>query len=244
MTTATLDSLSRTFGALADPTRRAILARLASGSATVGELATPFDMSLAAVSKHLKVLETAGLVTRSRNAQYRPRTLDAQPLAQASGWIEDYRTFWTKRFDALDGIQIDRELTAPPSAVFAAWTEATQFAQWFGGDQVDVPADTLDYNPIVGGSWSATMALPDGTTIDWAGDFLQITPYERFVFTLTDNPADPQRAEVVVELTPTQTGTRMRMTQETPGFTEEMRQRTLAGWQTFMDVLGRIAEET
>ena len=88
------------------------------------------------------------------------------------------------------------------------------------------------------------MVLPDGTTIHWAGDFLQITPYERFVFTLTDNPADPQRAEVVVELTPTQTGTRMRMTQETPGFTEVMRQRTLAGWQTFMDVLGRIAEET
>jgi DNA-binding transcriptional ArsR family regulator len=102
VTTPTLDSLSRTFGALADPTRRAILSRLASGSATVGELAAPFDMSLAAVSKHLKVLEAAGLVARSRNAQYRPRTLDAQPLAQASGWIEDYRKFWTHSFDALD----------------------------------------------------------------------------------------------------------------------------------------------
>jgi uncharacterized protein YndB with AHSA1/START domain len=142
----------------------------------------------------------------------------------------------------LDGIQIDREFTAPPSAVFAAWTEAIHFAQWFGGDQVRVPAETLDYNPVVGGSWSATMVLPDGTTIDWAGDFLQITPNERFVFTLTDNPAEPQRAEVVVELTPTEAGTRMRMTQETPGFTEEMRQGTLAGWQTFMDALGRIAE--
>jgi len=96
------DSLSDTFGALADPTRRAILARLALGPATVGELAKPFDMSLAAVSKHLKVLENAGLVTRSRNAQYRPRTLDARPLAQVSGWIEDYRTFWTQTFDALD----------------------------------------------------------------------------------------------------------------------------------------------
>jgi DNA-binding transcriptional ArsR family regulator len=103
VTTAISDPLSRTFGALADPTRRAILSRLALGSATVGELAAPFDMSLAAVSKHLKVLEVAGLVTRGRNAQYRPRTLDAQPLAQASGWIEDYRTFWMNSFDALDG---------------------------------------------------------------------------------------------------------------------------------------------
>lgn len=102
MTMVATDSLSDTFGALADPTRRAILARLALGPATVGELAKPFDMSLAAVSKHLKVLENAGLVTRSRNAQYRPRTLDARPLAQVSGWIEDYRTFWTQTFDALD----------------------------------------------------------------------------------------------------------------------------------------------
>lgn len=102
MTMVAPDSLSHTFGALADPTRRAILARLALGSATVGELAKPFHMSLAAVSKHLKVLEDAGLVTRSRNAQYRPRTLDARPLAQVSGWIEDFRTFWTQSFDALD----------------------------------------------------------------------------------------------------------------------------------------------
>lgn len=95
------DTLSRTFAALADPTRRAMLARLTTGTATVGELAEPFDMSLAAVSKHLRVLEAAGLVSRGRDAQYRPATLDARPLASAADWLGDYRRFWGESFDAL-----------------------------------------------------------------------------------------------------------------------------------------------
>lgn len=96
------DALSRTFAALADPTRRAILARLSAGEATVGELAEPFDMTFAAVSKHLRVLEGAGLVTRGRTAQYRPARLDARPLAEASRWIGDYAQFWEDSLDALD----------------------------------------------------------------------------------------------------------------------------------------------
>ena len=96
------DPLTRTFAALADPTRRAILSQLARGAANVGDLAEPFDMSFAAVSKHLRVLEAAGLVSRGRHAQYRPATLDARPLAAASVWIEDYRRFWGGSFDALD----------------------------------------------------------------------------------------------------------------------------------------------
>ncbi len=98
----TADQLSRTFAALADPTRRAILARLSGGAATVGELAAPFDMTFAAVSKHLRVLEGAGLVTRGREAQYRPAQLDARPLADASRWIGDYARFWEDSVDALD----------------------------------------------------------------------------------------------------------------------------------------------
>ena len=98
----TTDQLSRTFAALADPTRRAMLARLATGEATVGQLAEPFDMSFAAVSKHLRVLEAAGLVSRGRDAQYRPAQLDATPLAAASSWIGDYARFWSTSFDALD----------------------------------------------------------------------------------------------------------------------------------------------
>ena len=98
----TTDLLSATFSALADPTRRAILARLSQGEATVGELAAPFDMTLAAVSKHLRVLESAGLVTRGREAQYRPARLDARPLAAASRWIEDYARFWADSLGSLD----------------------------------------------------------------------------------------------------------------------------------------------
>jgi DNA-binding transcriptional ArsR family regulator len=100
--TAITDTLSATFAALADPTRRAILARLTSGEVSVTELARPFQMSLPAVSKHLKVLERAGLVARSHEAQWRPCRLDAAPLRAADDWIERYRSFWEQRFDRLD----------------------------------------------------------------------------------------------------------------------------------------------
>ncbi|MEU7633344.1 metalloregulator ArsR/SmtB family transcription factor [Nocardia sp. NPDC049220] len=96
------DELSRTFAALADPTRRAILARLADGEATVTELAEPFAMSLPAISKHLKVLERAGLVNRGRHAQWRPCRLEATPLGEATDWLDRYRKFWDARFDRLD----------------------------------------------------------------------------------------------------------------------------------------------
>ncbi|GAA2869024.1 ArsR/SmtB family transcription factor [Nonomuraea rubra] len=96
------DQLSLTFAALADPTRRAILARLAEGEATVNELAEPFDMSLQAVSKHLKVLERAGLISRGRDAQWRPCRLETAPLETASEWIDRYRERWSGRFDRLE----------------------------------------------------------------------------------------------------------------------------------------------
>ncbi|MBX9819898.1 ArsR/SmtB family transcription factor [Afipia birgiae] len=95
------DRLSSTLFALADPTRRGILARLATGDATVTELAEPYDMSLAAVSKHLKVLETAGLISRGREAQWRPCHLEAAPLADISEWVEGYRRFWDRSLDHL-----------------------------------------------------------------------------------------------------------------------------------------------
>jgi DNA-binding transcriptional ArsR family regulator len=97
-----VDQLSSTFAALADPTRRAILARLAGGEASVTELAEPFAMSLPAVSKHLKVLENAGLITRTRAAQWRPCRLEAAPLKQATDWLAEYRRFWEGSFDRLD----------------------------------------------------------------------------------------------------------------------------------------------
>jgi DNA-binding transcriptional ArsR family regulator len=103
MSTATVsDRLDRTFAALADPTRRAILTRLASGEASVTELAKPFRMSLPAVSKHLKVLEQAGMVARSRDRQWRPARLEPLPLKEVAEWAEEYRRFWDEGYDRLD----------------------------------------------------------------------------------------------------------------------------------------------
>jgi DNA-binding transcriptional ArsR family regulator len=102
MPTATEQKLDRTFAALADPTRRAILERLAKGETSVNELAQPFHMSLPAVSKHLKVLERAGLISRSRRAQVRPARLEPAALKEASGWLEAYRELWEGRMDRLD----------------------------------------------------------------------------------------------------------------------------------------------
>ncbi len=110
--------LDATFAALADPTRRAILARLANGEASVTELAEPFEMSQPAVSKHLKVLERAGLITRGRDAQRRPCRLEGAPLRAVNQWIERYREFWAASFDALDDVlddlkEIDRARSKP-----------------------------------------------------------------------------------------------------------------------------------
>ncbi|MFZ5522800.1 MAG: ArsR/SmtB family transcription factor [Pseudomonadota bacterium] len=107
------DHLSSTFAALADPTRRAILARLASGETSVTELAAPFEMTAPAVTKHLKVLERAGLITRSRQAQWRPCQLNAAPLHQAADFIEQYRQFWEQSFDRLDAYL--KTMQVPPT---------------------------------------------------------------------------------------------------------------------------------
>ncbi len=96
------DKLSQTFAALANSTRRAILARLAEGEVTVNELAEPFDMSLPAISKHIRVLERAGLITQGQKAQYRPCTIDVTPLKEISNWTEQYRHIWEERFDHMD----------------------------------------------------------------------------------------------------------------------------------------------
>jgi len=106
------DRLSETFGALADPTRRAILARLALGEASVTELGEPFEMSMPAISKHLKVLQRAGLIARGREAQWRPCRLQARPLQDVAGWVEHYRRFWEESFDRLDDYL--RELKKQP----------------------------------------------------------------------------------------------------------------------------------
>jgi DNA-binding transcriptional ArsR family regulator len=108
-------SLDQTFAALADPTRRAILARLATGEATVAELAAPFSISLPAISRHLKVLERAGLISRGRDAQWRPRTLRADPMKEAADWLDDYRHFWEQSLDRLEQYLDDIQTEEPAS---------------------------------------------------------------------------------------------------------------------------------
>ncbi|HQR40397.1 MAG TPA: metalloregulator ArsR/SmtB family transcription factor [Blastocatellia bacterium] len=105
--------LDATFAALADPTRRAILARLASGEASVTELAEPFEMTQPAISKHLKVLERSGLITRGRDAQRRPCRLEARPLAEATAWLEGYRQFWEANFQQLDALLDEMKAMSP-----------------------------------------------------------------------------------------------------------------------------------
>ena len=105
--------LDATFSALADPTRRAILTRLAKGQASVNELAKPFAMTQPAISKHLKVLERAGLISRGRDAQRRPCRLEAQRLAEANDWLENYRTFWEQSFERLDGVLAEMQVITP-----------------------------------------------------------------------------------------------------------------------------------
>ncbi|TVR50030.1 MAG: transcriptional regulator [Gemmatimonadales bacterium] len=110
-----LAALDDVFSALANPTRRAILARLAQGEASVGELAEPFDMTQPAVSRHLKVLEEAGLISRTRDAQRRPCRLEAAPMAQAAAWLEQYREFWEGRFQRLDALLHELKAADPPT---------------------------------------------------------------------------------------------------------------------------------
>lgn len=125
------DRLSHTFAALADPTRRAILARLVQGETSVTALAEPFRMSLPAVSKHLKVLERAGLVSRGREAQWRPCRLDAGPLKDITEWLEPYRALWEARFDRLDRLlqDLQAEQAAAPASTPAPSTRAKKRAR-------------------------------------------------------------------------------------------------------------------
>jgi DNA-binding transcriptional ArsR family regulator len=108
------DPLSATFAALADPTRRAILTRLALGEAAVTKLAEPFSISLPAISKHLKVLENAGLITRSREAQWRPCKLEAKPMQAVAAWLEQYRQFWEERLDRLEAYVMEMQAAEKP----------------------------------------------------------------------------------------------------------------------------------
>lgn len=139
-----------------------------------------------------------------------------------------------------DGITITRTFDAPRALVYAAWTTPEQFAIWFGTDAVDIPTESVTMDVRVGGSWTATMHLPDGPTIDWAGEYTEVDPPARLAFTMTDVPQRPGREPITVDLVETADGTRMTMTQSGGHLTEEQYEQTKIGWNGFFDDLAEV----
>ena len=196
-------TLNLTFAALSDPTRRAILARLAIGEASVNEIAEPFDLSQPAISKHLKVLERAGLIEKGRDAQRRPRRLVAQPIDEAAAWLQGYRNPGT----LLVTKPSDREITfrrmfaAPRERVFAAFTEPELLKRWFFGK----PGGTLAVCEVAlraGDSFRYVWRDPDGSEMGMGGVCLEMKAPERIVATEKwDQPWYPGNATGTITFT-------------------------------------------
>lgn len=141
-------------------------------------------------------------------------------------------------------LTITRSFAASPQAVFDAWTDPAKFAVWFGTDGVDVPAETLSMDVRPGGSWKAVMKLPDDTSIDWVGEYLEIDAPTHLVMTITDKPADDARGVITVDLTEVGGGTEMIMSQQSPGFDEGQLEQTVIGYNAFFDVMESLVAES
>lgn len=260
--TGTLDrerELDDTFAALANATRRAMLMRLAvDGEVSVNELAEPFDLSLPAISKHLKVLERAGLVVRTRRAQYRPCRLDPKALEVASAWADEQRELWNGRLDQLEtqlanlqglpmtdhasdptkSVVIERTFAAPRALVWSMFAESERFAGWYGPPGATIPVAEMDV--VVGGKRKVCMQMetPDGAMTMWlVGEFVEIVEGERLVYTEmmgeADGSSDSPATQVIIELSDTDDGTRMVLThvgvpEDSPG---------AMGWNMAIDKL-------
>ena len=139
-----------------------------------------------------------------------------------------------------DGITITRTFAAPPELVYALWTTPEHFSVWFGTDAVEVPLDTLSMDVRVGGAWTATMHIPNGPTINWVGEYLEVDPPSRLAFTMTDDPLNPAREPVTVDLVAVDGGTVMTMTQSGGNLTEEQYAQTIVGYNGFFDVMEKL----
>ena len=258
------DQLSETFAALADPTRRAILARLAEGEASVNELAEPFEISLPAVSRHLRVLEQAGLISRSRAAQSRPCKLEIETMKQARDWLETYKRFWTAGFDRMDDMLKDiqakraiamtetddvatedltivRTFDAPRALVFEMWTNPEYTLRWMGPR--DYPATLFEQDVRVGGNWRGCLSAADDPDRKlWQGGrYLEIVPPEKLVFTFAwaDGP------ETVVTVLLTEEAGRTRMVfHQTPFRTSSSRDGHGHGWNSAFDRMVDLLPQT
>jgi uncharacterized protein YndB with AHSA1/START domain len=142
-----------------------------------------------------------------------------------------------------DGITITRTFAAPRELVYALWTTPEHFSVWFGTDAVEVPLDTLSMDVRVGGAWAATMHIPGGPTINWVGEYVEVDPPERLAFTMTDDPSNPAREPVTVDLVEVDGGTEMTMTQTGGNLSEEQYAQTIVGYNGFFDVMEKIVAE-
>jgi uncharacterized protein YndB with AHSA1/START domain len=247
-----MNQLDTTFSALADPTRRAILAQLALGERTVGELAEPFDISLPAISRHLRVLESASLIVTERRGKYLVRRLNASALADATEWLEFYRTFWSEGFDRLEAhlkktkgvsmppqanvdtpsIEISRYLDAPAEQVFDAWV-SKDFGAWL--PLPDAVRQTAVIEPRVGGCYELSMTMNDGRTIDISGVYREIVRPHKLVMTWVANYIG-QETLLTLTFQPQGTGTLMKLRHD--GVPTALRDNHKANW---METLNRLA---
>ncbi len=264
------DNLSQTFAALADPTRRNILAQLSKGEANVSDLAKPFlkDMSLPAVTKHLKVLEKAGLITKSREAQWRPCKLNGEAFKDVADWMEEYRMYWEESFDRLDAylktvtkkkkvkgkkmatktksneIKITRIYDAPVQVVWDAWTDPEQVAKWWGPRGFTLTTHSKDIR--AGGSWKYTMHGPDG--VDYPNDikYFEVEKCAKLVYDHGGNNDQPPLFRVTVLFSEVKGKTKMEMSMalETPEAAEGMRKFIkMAGGNATWDRLAEFVEK-
>lgn len=220
-----MQQLDLVFAALADPTRRAILARLAEGEATVNELVAPFALRQPTISKHLKVLEGAGLVTRGRQAQFRPVRLNPGPLEGAARWFGDYRRFWEESLDQLGAyakelqhkesvmnaretiadreLIISRDYDVPARFLFEAYSKPEHLMKWFGPKGYPLTLCEVDFR--TGGRYRFAMTGPDGKqNTPFGGEYLEIVPNEKIVF---DNSfEEPNPRKMIMTVTFEETG--------------------------------------
>ena len=259
------DPLSAVFSALADPTRRAILARLAAGEASVKTLAEPFAISAPAISRHLKVLERSGLIRRGRDARWRPCRLDPTGLRQAAGWLEGYRRYWQEGFDRLDDylrelqtdknqmnqtptqitekpndleLVIHRVFDAPRHLVFAVWTRDEHLSRWCLPKGFTRVGSGGDLRP--GGTWWSDMRSADGELFQSFGVYRDIVPDERLSFThcWRDDDGKPEHETLITIRLAEVEGGKTQMTFQQAAFRSvASRDGHIGGWTETFDHL-------
>lgn len=234
--------LDLVFAALADPTRRAILARLAEGEATVNELVAPFALRQPTISKHLKVLEGAGLVSRGRSAQFRPVRLNPEPLAGAAKWFGDFQRFWEESFDQLGvyakelqlketmmnardtiadrELVVTREFDVPARFLFEAYSKPEHISRWFGPKGWPITLCEMDFR--VGGKWRFAMTGSSGKqNTPFGGQYLEIVPNKKIVF---DNAfEEPDAPKMIMTVTFEERDGKTKLVMHTLFATKEMR---------------------